>query len=179
MKRIGLITLLLVVLGGGFFAVKTLGHPASAQTVAASTQRGTTVNEKVNVRNVSGLSGLVLTSVSGKSIAVDPNRRTVLHFMVSSCGTCVGTEIELTKFAHTPGVQMVSIDVDPQNDNLGTIQAFKKATHASWPYVMDTNHSLVKRFNVTELDTVVVLYHNKVILDQVAPSASTLQKVLA
>ncbi|KPV45705.1 TlpA family protein disulfide reductase [Alicyclobacillus ferrooxydans] len=184
MKRIGLIALLLVVLGGGFFVVRTLGHPAAAQTVAtststASTGHGTSVSKKSNTSGVSELSGMTLTSVSGKTITVNPNQKTILHFMVSSCGTCVGTEIGLTKFAHTPGVQIVSVDVDPQNDSLSTIQSFKKATKASWPYVMDTNQLLVKQFNVSELDTVVVLYHDKVILDEVAPSVSTLQKVLA
>ncbi len=178
MKRIGLVTLLLIVLGGGFFVVKTLGHPAS-QTVVASIQKGAMVSEKTNVPSVSGLSGLTLASVSGKSIAIDPNKKTVLHFMISSCETCVATETELTKFAHMSGVQIVSIDVDPQNDNLSTIQAFEQVTKASWPYIMDTNQSLVKKFNVTELDTVVVLYNNQVILDQVAPSPSILKRVLA
>lgn len=180
MKKIGLIALLLIVLGGGFFAVKKLGQPASAQTVAASTQQGTTVSEKTNAPSaLAKSSGLTLTSVSGKTLTINPNEKTVLHFMVSSCATCVATETELTKFAHLPGVQIVSIDIDPQNDNLNTIQSFKQATKASWPYVMDKNQSLVNKFNVTELDTVVVLYHNKVILDEIAPSTSTLRKVLA
>lgn len=181
MKKIGLVALLLIVLGGGFFAVKKLGQPTSAQTVAAGTQQGTTVSEKTNTPSAlaTSSSGLTFTSVSGKTITINPNEKTVLHFMVSSCATCVATDERLTKFDHIAGVQIVSIDIDPQNDNLSTIQNYKKATGSSWPYVMDTNQSLVQKFHVTELDTIIVLYHNHVIFNQVAPSTSTLQKVLA
>ncbi|GMA58197.1 hypothetical protein GCM10025858_27000 [Alicyclobacillus sacchari] len=48
-----------------------------------------------------------------------------------------------------------------------------------WPYVLETNSSLLQKFHVTELDTVVVLYHNKVIYEGVVPSEAQLKKVLA
>ncbi|WP_067620396.1 hypothetical protein [Alicyclobacillus acidiphilus] len=76
-------------------------------------------------------------------------------------------------------MQPISIDVEPQADNQVTIQQFSKAANTHWQYVLATDANLLERFHVTELDTVVVLYHNHVIFDGVAPTAVQLQKVLA
>ncbi|MCL6593209.1 MAG: hypothetical protein K6T31_04470 [Alicyclobacillus sp.] len=76
-------------------------------------------------------------------------------------------------------VRLVSIDVTPQADDASTIQQFSKAAGARWTYVLATDPSLLERFHVTELDTVVVLYHNQVIFEGVAPTAAQLRKVLA
>jgi hypothetical protein len=44
---------------------------------------------------------------------------------------------------------------------------------------MDQNAALVNRFRITELDTVVVLYHNRVLFGQLKPSAAALRAILA
>lgn len=166
-KQIGLLAVLIVLVGVGYGVV----HAAQGQT------KTTAIVVSPNVQTT--ITALTLTTVNGQTIAVNPNKKTVLHFMMSSCSDCIGTEETLTKFARTPDVQIISVDVDPQNDNLTTIQAFKKATGATWDYVLLKNPALINEFHVTELDTVVVLYHNKVIYDGIAPSASTLKQVLA
>ncbi|SDW23997.1 hypothetical protein SAMN04489725_103179 [Alicyclobacillus hesperidum] len=71
-----------------------------------------------------GLSDLTFTDVHGKRITVNPNEKTVLHFMTSSCSDCLPTETALAKFQNMPGVQLISIDVEPQADNASTIAQF-------------------------------------------------------
>lgn len=166
-KQFGLFAALIVLVGVGYGVVHAAKGQTKTTAVVASPKVQTTT------------AALTLTGVNGQTIVVNPNEKTVLHFMMSSCGDCIGTEETLTNFAHTPGVRIISVDVDPQNDNLSTIQAFKKVTGATWDYVLLKNATLVNKFHVTELDTVVVLYHNKVIYDGIAPSAATLKQVLA
>ncbi|MCY0892316.1 MAG: hypothetical protein OWR52_02230 [Acidibacillus sp.] len=165
-KQLGLLAALIVLVGVGYGAVHTVEGQTKATAVAASLKAPTAI------------APLTLTDVNGQTIAVNPNNKTVLHFMMSTCADCIGMEKSLTKFAHSPGVQIISLDVDPENDNLSTIQDFKKITGATWNYVLLKNSALINKYHVTELDTVVVLYHNKVIYDGVSPSVSTLKQVL-
>lgn len=69
----------------------------------------------------------------------------------------------LTKFKDMSNIQIILVDVDPQGDNLSMITQFSKVVCSQWPYVLATDPTLIERFHVTELDTVVVLYYNKVI----------------
>lgn len=163
-KQVGLFVGLIVLLGIGYGVV----HAAQGQTKVPKVVAGSKATN----------TSLELTAVNGQTIAVNPNEKTVLHFMTSSCGDCIGTEESLTKFAHTADVQIISVDAEPQVDNLSTIQAFKKATGATWDYVLLKNPALINEFHVTELDTVVILYHGKVIYNGIAPSTSTLKRVL-
>ena len=177
MKRAGWAALLLAVIAAGFVLVRQFGEPGlSAQ--AAVGPGAAAASKAPRAQAPSALAGLTLTSVTGQVLHVNPAQKTVLHFMVSSCGSCVATEQMLTRFARTPGVQLMSIDVDPQSDSAGTIRAFRQVTGAAWPYVMERNAALVDRFHVTELDTIVVLYHNRVIFNRVSPSAAALRAVL-
>ena len=175
MKRIGLLILLLLVLGAGFLAVRKIGETGTATPVSVAAASAAAA---APARAKSTAALLTLTSVSGKPITINPNQKTVLHFMVSSCTSCVATEIRLTKFDRLSGVRIISVDVDPQVDNLTTIHAFRQATGATWPYVMDTHQALIDKFHITQLDTVLVLYHNRVIFNQVAPAAAVLRKAL-
>lgn len=169
---------LVVVLGVGAFGFTRFEQSAST---TSSTAPSTTVQQTSQSVRSSGSRkaiGLSFTDINGKKISVNPNEKTALHFMTSSCSSCLPTETALAKFQHTPGVQLISIDVEPQADNASTIAQFSQVAGSHWPYVMETNSSLIQKFHVTELDTVVVLYHNKVIYEGVAPSQSQLKKVL-
>lgn len=168
MKNIWPAGALVLVLAAGVVGWNQFGRAASQSTVLQTAESG-----------VNDATALTFTDIGGKWISVNPDEKTVLHFMTSSCSDCLPTETMLTKFQRLPGVQLISIDVEPQTDNGDTIAWFSHVAGSHWPYVPDTISALVGRFHVTELDTVVVLYHNRVIFDSVVPSAAQLQKVLA
>ncbi|WP_035462572.1 TlpA family protein disulfide reductase [Alicyclobacillus macrosporangiidus] len=124
-------------------------------------------------------SDFTLVDTAGRRMVIDPNEKTVLHFLTTSCADCLPTETALAQFQNDPHVRLISIDVTPQANDASTIQQFSKAAGAHWPYVLATDASLLERFHVTGLDTVVVLYHNQIIFEGVAPTPAQLQKVLA
>ncbi len=179
MNKIWLGGALVVVLGVGAFGFTRFEHAATASTSTGPQSAVVQQTSQQSSGTVAWLSDLSFTDVSGKHITVNPNVKTVLHFMTSSCSDCLPTETTLAKFENAPGVQLISIDVEPQADNASTIAQFSKVAGSHWPYVLETNSSLVQEFHVTELDTVIVLYHNKAIYKGVLPSAAQLKKVLA
>lgn len=172
MKKLPLLASLIVVLGVGYFAVTKLGHQNTPVTQAATGQEQVTTSQQASVGSLS------FKDIQGQTVTVNPDEKTVLHFLTSTCSDCLPMETTLAAFAYSPGVRLVSIDVGPKSDSAVTIDAFKKAVGATWPYVMDQNQSLVQKFHITSLDTVVVLYHGQVIYSGIAPSKSTLEKVL-
>lgn len=168
-----------VVLGIGAFTFvgfeKSTAAPVPTQSVTQ-----TTLQPASQITDTSAtVSNLSFTDINGKKISVNPNKKTVLHFLATSCSVCLPTETMLTKFKDMSNVQMISVDVDPQGDSPSTITQFAKVAGSQWPYVLETDQTLIERFHVTELDTVAVLYHNKVIYEGVAPTATQMQKVLA
>ncbi|KPV43843.1 TlpA family protein disulfide reductase [Alicyclobacillus ferrooxydans] len=170
---------LVIVLGAGVIGFTRFEHVSTASASTGPQSAAVQQTSQQSSATAVGLSDLSFTDVSGKVISVNPNDKTVLHFMTSSCSDCLPTETTLAKFQNTQGVKLVSIDVEPQADNASTIAQFSKVAGSHWPYVLETNSSLLQKFHVTELDTVVVLYHNKVIYEGVVPSAAQLKKVLA
>lgn len=130
-------------------------------------------------QRTSSTPSLVLQTTADRTVAINPSQKTILHFMVSFCTSCLPTERMLTQFAGTTGVKIISVDIDPQNDSAAMVARFAEVAGAHWPHVLATGTRLINQFHVTELDTVVVLYHNQVIFDQVAPTATQLRQVLA
>lgn len=171
MKRFFLLVVLLVVLGVGYFTVMKLGQQTAPVTQTITGQQDVAFSQPEST-------GLSFKDIQGQTITVNPNDKTVLHFMTSSCSSCLPMETTLAAFAQTPGVQLISIFVDPQNDTPAAMEVFRKTVGATWPYVMDQHQTLVRKFHITSLDTVVVLYHGQVIFSGVVPSKSTLEKVL-
>ncbi|KYP79793.1 TlpA family protein disulfide reductase [Ferroacidibacillus organovorans] len=167
---------LVVIVGIGISAVNAVGRQAQVSNVNAPPT--TSQTHSTATGNV-GYQSLSFHTVSGQVLHVNPNKKTVLHFMTSTCASCVPTERMLTKFSSMPGVQIISVDINPQNDNLRTIQQFERTAHSNWPYVMETTPYFIDTFHVTELDTVVVLEHGHVIFNKVLPSFAQLKKVLA
>lgn len=172
MKRVALIVLLIAIFGIGYFAVTKFGGAATAGDVKTTDQASNTAGQSV-------ASNLKFTDIDGKSVTVDPNKKTILHFMISTgCTSCAETEVNLVKFANKPELDLVSIAMDPANDTKETIREFTKFTKSEWPHVIDTDQSLIKKFKVTSIDTVFVVYQNKIIFSGVKPSPSELEKVL-
>lgn len=178
MNKLWLGGALVVVLGAGVFGFTRFEDAATASASTGSTSVAVQPASQQNSATAAGLSDLSFTDMNGKHITVNPNEKTVLHFMTSSCSDCLPTETTLAKFQNTPGVQLISIDVEPQADNASTIAQFSKTAGSHWPYVLETSSNLLQKFHVTELDTVVVLYHHKVIYEGVVPSEAQLKKVL-
>ncbi|GMA58196.1 hypothetical protein GCM10025858_26990 [Alicyclobacillus sacchari] len=117
MNRIWLGGALVVVLGAVVLGFTRFEHATAAPTAtgpqSATAQR---TSQQISA-TATGLSELRFTDVSGKKISVNPNEKTVLHFMTSSCSDCLPTEATLAKFQNMPGVQLISVDVEPQADN--------------------------------------------------------------
>ncbi|MCL6518057.1 hypothetical protein [Alicyclobacillus sp.] len=165
---------LVVLIGLGVYGVVHVVQGEPRQALQPSAQTAATTDQSPPPAGA-----LALVDTAGRRVAIDPNEKTVLHFLTTSCAECLPTENALAKFQNTPHVRLVSVDITPQVDDVNTIQAFAHAADANWPYVRATDPSLLERYHVTELDTVVVLYHNRVIFEGVAPTAAQLQKVLA
>ncbi|KRW91958.1 hypothetical protein SD51_05510 [Alicyclobacillus tengchongensis] len=179
MNKLWLGGALVVVVGAGVFGFTRFEHTTTASGSTSSPSAASRQTSLHNETTATGVGDLSFTDVNGKRITVNPNEKTVLHFMTSSCSDCLPTEMALAKFQNVPGLQLISIDVEPQADNANTVAQFSQVARSHWPYVLETNASLIQKFHVTELDTVVVLYHNKVIYEGVVPSEGQLKKVLA
>lgn len=172
MKRAALLVLLLAVIGIGYFAVTKLGGSSGAGVVKTSGQASKTAGNPT-------VSNLSFTDIDEKVVKVDPNKKTVLHFMISTgCPSCTVMAGNLTKFADNPTVDLVSIAMDSVNDTKETIQDFRETTQAKWPFTIDKDQSLIKKFNVTSIDTVMIIYQNRIIFSGVYPSISELENVL-
>lgn len=155
-----------LIVGLGLIGATTIAATSVQHDASAQGEKTTSTHE------------MTLTDVAGTKVAINPHEKTVLHFLATSCAVCLPTETMLSHVVGLPNVQLISVDVDPQGDNATTIAQFSAAAKSNWPYVLETSSSLVNQFHVSELDTVVVLFHNRVIFDGVAPSLAQMKKVL-
>jgi cytochrome oxidase Cu insertion factor (SCO1/SenC/PrrC family) len=137
------------------------------------------VVSQVQMNKDQGFSNLTFTDIDEKTVKVDPNKKTILHFIISTgCTSCGDSEINLAKFSNKANLDLVSIAIDPSNDTKESMHEFMKATKAQWPHIIDKDHSLIGKFHVTSIDSVIVLYQNKIVFSGVDPSPSELEKVL-
>lgn len=175
MKRVTSIVSSLVVVGAlAAVGISYVNHSNNVTTVQAA----------VNSTNTNPLTSEPLTSLTdylGQPVQIDPNKTTVLHFLVSSgCTSCGQSQVDLAPvLKEKPNVDFISIDIDPINDNKDSIKAFADATGVSGPYVLDQNETLLKQFHVTQLDTILVLKGGKVVYKEVAPSKEAVLKVIS
>ena len=119
-----------------------------------------------------------LTSITGKPVVINPNQKTLLYFMALGCSSCVTGEMNLAQNIQHIHANVISVDVQPQ-DTPSELETFMKQTGATWPHVIDKNQSLIQKYQISYLDTVVILFHNKVIYKGIAPSAKTIEKELS
>lgn len=163
MKRITLIMVFLI-LAGVIVTIYIKHHQGQANAAASPSQ---------------STGGMTLTDIHGKTVHVNPNRKTLVYFMAAWCGSCIEGERKLTTLEKDTKAPMLSIDVSPEYDKKKSIEQFIQLSHSHWPHVLDKNHTYMQQFHIQSLDTVVVLFHHQVIFKAIQPSNTKLKKVLA
>jgi thiol-disulfide isomerase/thioredoxin len=125
-------------------------HGGHAAPLAATGRVGTAVGDRAPVMQVSDIGGRTL-AFAGKP--------TVLYFMASWCSSCAYGESQLrqVQFRFGKRVNLVSIDVDPANDTVAALEAFRQQYGGAWPHVLDRGQRLVAAFGIHSLDTMVIL----------------------
>lgn len=118
--------------------------PASTGTDSASRTSGPTVR---------------LDSTAGQTLTVPGEKPTVLFFMASWCATCIEQARSMTAleddFADTATFVAVETTPNAAPEDITRFQA--AADNPNHPYVVDGRGELVERYEVTALDTTVVL----------------------
>jgi thiol-disulfide isomerase/thioredoxin len=128
-----------------------LPRPGSALAAVRPTgQVGAAVGDTAPILQVSDIRGRTL-SLTGKP--------TVLYFMASWCSSCAYGESQLRQVQSRLGgrVNVVTVDVDPQQDATADLSAFQSRWGGPWPHVLDVGQRLVAAYGVQGLDTTVVL----------------------
>ncbi len=128
-----------------------LPRPGSALAAVHPTgQVGATVGDTAPILRV--------RDIQGQTVAL-AGKPTVLYFMASWCSSCTYGESQLRQVQSRLGsrVNLVTVDVDPQQDTAAELAAFQKQWGGPWPHVLDTGQRLVAAFGVQSLDTTVIL----------------------
>jgi hypothetical protein len=102
-----------------------------------------------------------LTSIRGQHVSIPAGKPTLLYFMAAWCSSCWAGESALAPLWHREHGRalFVSLDVSPQMDSVGSLAKMAAMTGASWPQVFATP-KLIDHYDVTSLDTIVVLSAN-------------------
>lgn len=98
------------------------------------------------------------STLSGDEVAIPGGRRSVIFFFSATCGTCgPGARALAEAQASTPDANYVAVDIDP-NESVNDVQEFLTANDASTlAYARDTDASLTRAYQLTQLSTAVVL----------------------
>ncbi len=116
-------------------------------TVSPTGIVGTAVGDTAPAFSVKDIAGQTVTLASGKP--------TLLYFAAAYCSTCAYGDTQLRPVYQRYGssVQLITVDVDPQEDTLAMVQAFAKDYGGPWPEVLDEGERLTELYHVTALDT--------------------------
>lgn len=98
------------------------------------------------------------STMSGAEVAVPGGKPSVVFFFSATCGTCgPGARALAEAQASTPDANYVAVDIDP-NESVNDVQEFLTANDASTlAYARDTDASLTRAYQLTQLSTAVVL----------------------
>lgn len=98
------------------------------------------------------------TTLSGDQVDVPGRKPSVIFFFSSSCGSCgPGARALAEAQASTPDVNYIAVDIDP-SESVEVVREFLTANHASTlAYARDTDATLTRAYQVTQLSTAVVL----------------------
>lgn len=110
-----------------------------------------------------------LTSTDGRTIAVPGSRPTVLFFMAWWCVSCVeeGKAIQALEGEYEDRVEFVAVETTP-NATTEEVADFKaQANNPDNPYVVDRRGELIDRYDVTTLDTTILIASDGEILARV------------
>lgn len=104
-----------------------------------------------------------LTSIDGDAIPYDSDKPTVIFYMAAWCTECIPEERALATLHGRYGdqVQIISVDVDPQNDSAADTRRFQRQYGGPWPHAL--SGEMARLFRVSSLDTTLVLNRHNVI----------------
>jgi cytochrome oxidase Cu insertion factor (SCO1/SenC/PrrC family) len=142
-----------------------LPRPGAALAAVRPTGRvGAAVGDTAPLLLVSDIQGQTL-SLAGKPA--------VLYFMASWCSSCTYGESQLRQVQSRLGdrVNVVTVDVDPQQDTKADLSAFQSRWGGPWPHVLDMGQRLLAAFGVRSLDTTVLLNAQGTIVQVGGPEA--------
>lgn len=116
--------------------------------------------------------------IQGQNVQVGPDKTTVLFFMAAWCSSCYELESDLKEIAKNPDVQVITIDVDAQQDTKEDLTKVQQTYGGSWPHVLDSGSNLLKQFQVNSLDTIIIVKDGKIVHRSIKPSLQTMQEVI-
>ncbi len=122
-------------------------------------------------------------ALDGRKVTLPGTRPTVVFFFAGWCGTCVPEAAALAEVhrRHGADVDIVAVDVDP-GDTPDTIRQFLAAAgNPAYPVVHDVSGALSEAFEVSALDTTVIIDRsgNIVYRDSVPSTAAQLREGFA
>lgn len=102
--------------------------------------------------------GLTATTLSGQQLTVPGGKPSVLFFFSVNCGSCgPGAQALAQAQQANPGANYVAVDVDP-SETSADVREFLTANQAGGlAYALDTDASLTRAYQLTQLSTAVVL----------------------
>lgn len=103
-------------------------------------------------------SGFAATTLSGQQLTVPGGKPSVLFFFSVDCGSCgPGAQALAQAQEANPGANYVAVDVDP-GETSADVREFLTANQAGGlAYALDTDASLTRAYQLTQLSTAVVL----------------------
>lgn len=133
--------------------------------------------ESVNTSNRSEVQ-FKTKDIQGQAVQIDPNKTAVLFFMAAWCSSCYELESDLKEVAKNPDVQVITIDVDPQQDTKEDLVKVQQTYGGPWPHLLDSGSDLLKKFQVNSLDTIIIVKNGKIVYRSIKPSLKTMQEVI-
>ncbi len=116
-----------------------------------------------------GAAGAVeIAATDGRTVTIPASRPTVLYFMAAWCASCLPEAAAMAELEdeYRDRADFVAVDVTP-NAPAGDIRRFQAAAgNPEHPYVVDARGELMGRFEVTTLDTTVVIDATGEVLDR-------------
>jgi len=106
-----------------------------------------------------GVDRINVTSTEGKPVTVPWERPTVLYFMASWCFTCVpqAEAMKELEAEYADQAQFVAVDVTPENTKTEVDSFRELAGFPGHPYVVDQTGQLSTKYEITSLDSTVVI----------------------
>lgn len=95
--------------------------------------------------------------IEGRTVAL-AGRPTVLFFMEAWCSRCTYGQSQLRAVHQRLGdrVDLVMVDVDPQQDAPAALASFNRRWGGDWPQLLDSGERLVAAYGIRSLETMVI-----------------------
>jgi len=134
-------------------------HRSSATPVAEAVANGEASRSDAAAAIGDAVATVEATSHDGRAVTVPSDQPTVLFFMATWCGPCVGEARALAAVEkdYAGQVQFLAVNVTP-GDTPEAVEEFRQAAgNPAHPYVTDDQGTFVERYAINALDTTVVV----------------------